>query len=170
MTTDHVVGVFHQLDDGTRIPCTCNPPKQIRLTIYGAPRTKKTSNVTAIAGNKPGGRAIVLPSKLWRQWCKDARVVGYKEGSGYPFLWPETGRQLPERPYNCAAIFYRERNAGDAVGYYQGLADLLETRGVLFNDKWVTQWDGSRLLKDDRTPRVELVLSAVIESALDQPS
>lgn len=135
-----------------------------RLVIYGIPRTKKTKNVLATAGNKPGGRAIVLPSKLWRLWCKSALVVGYRE-TGRTFLWPSKGAQLSPRPYNCAAIFYRDRNAGDAAGYYQGLADLLAERGVLYNDVWITQWDGSRLRKDPLHPRVELILSAVDELA-----
>lgn len=133
--------------------------------MYGPPRTKKTSNVTAIAGNKEGGRAIVLPSKLWRQWVRDAIVVGYR-ATDARFMWLKKGMQLPDRPYNCAAIFYRERNAGDAVGYYQGLADLLAERGVLSNDKWIEQWDGSRLRKDALHPRVELILEQLDEIAL----
>jgi hypothetical protein len=47
------------------------------------------------------------------------------------------------------------------VGYYQGLADLLESRGILANDKHIVSWDGSRLLKDAARPRVELILTPV---------
>lgn len=136
-----------------------------KITVYGPPRTKKTSNVTAIAGNKAGGRAIVLPSKLWREWVRDAIVVGYR-ATGERFMWRPSLHSLPDRPYNCTAIFYRERNAGDAVGYYQGLADLLAERGVLSNDKWIEQWDGSRLRKDPLQPRVELILEQLDEIAL----
>lgn len=62
---------------------------------------------------------------------------------------------------NCAAIFYRDANRGDAVGYYQGLADALESAGVLSDDKWIMQWDGTRLAKDAKRPRIEVTLTAL---------
>ena len=49
----------------------------------------------------------------------------------------------------------------DAVGYYQALADALESAGVLSNDKWITQWDGSRLAKDAERSRIEVTLTAI---------
>src|SRR3990167_9800113 len=49
---------------------------------------------------------------------------------------------------NCRALFYRDANRGDFIGYAQGLADLLEKRGVLTNDVCLVSWDGSRLLVD----------------------
>jgi hypothetical protein len=58
-------------------------------------------------------------------------------------------------------LFYRDAERGDAVGYYQGLADLLEKRGVVANDRLIMSWDGSRLLKDSANPRVELTLEEV---------
>jgi hypothetical protein len=80
--------------------------------------------------------------------------------------WPASQNHRPLSacliaPYNCAAIFYRDANRGDAVGYYQGLADVLEKAQVITNDKFITQWDGSRLLVDRENPRVELVLTEV---------
>lgn len=66
------------------------------------------------------------------------------------------------QPLNCAAIFYRDANRGDAVGYYQWLADALESAGVLSNDKWIVQWDGSRLAKDAKRPRIEVTLTALV--------
>jgi hypothetical protein len=64
-------------------------------------------------------------------------------------------------PVNCAALFYRDADRGDAVGFYQGLADLLEKGGVVSNDKWIVTWDGARLCKDASRPRVELTLTKV---------
>ena len=66
-----------------------------------------------------------------------------------------------DAPLNCRALFYRDARRGDAVGYYQGLADLLEKRGVIENDAQLTQWDGSRLLLDRENPRVEIELTEV---------
>ena len=64
-----------------------------------------------------------------------------------------------DTPHNIAAVFYRDANRGDAVGYYQGLADLLEKFGIVSNDKWLVSWDGSRLRKDKLNPRVEVELT-----------
>ena len=64
-----------------------------------------------------------------------------------------------DSPHNCRALFYRDAARGDAVGYYQGLADLLEKRGVISNDKWLVSWDGSRLEIDKENPRVEVTLT-----------
>lgn len=125
------------------------------LVILGAPRTKKTSNVLATAG----GRHVVLPSKAWRDWVKRADIqwpdVGQHEA------WFANGPILCE--VNCCALFYREALRGDAAGYYQGLADLLESRGIVENDKQIVSWDGSRLLKDPVRPRVELQLQPLLD-------
>jgi hypothetical protein len=62
---------------------------------------------------------------------------------------------------NCEARIYRDRNTGDAVGYYQAIADTLEKIGIVENDRLIVAWDGTRLLKDAENPRVEVTLSAV---------
>lgn len=66
------------------------------------------------------------------------------------------------RPLNCAAIFYRDAERGDAVGYYQALADILQKAGVVADDKWIVCWDGSRLKKDSKNPRVEVTITEVL--------
>jgi hypothetical protein len=64
--------------------------------------------------------------------------------------------------YNVRATFYRDRNGpGDAVGYYQGLADLLEKRGIVANDRQLVSWDGTRITLDRDRPRVEVRLEEV---------
>lgn len=72
------------------------------------------------------------------------------------------------QPLNCAAIFYRDALRGDAVGYYQGLADALKSAGVLSDDKWIVQWDGSRLAKNTKRPRIEVTLRALTQDELDR--
>lgn len=129
----------------------------IRLIISGPPRTKKTSNRLVMAG----GRPRVLPSAAWSTWTKSARITV----DGLPVSWSgklsiETGKGLLGAvPLNCAALFYRDARRGDAVGFYQGLADLLEKRGIIPNDACLVSWDGSRLLLDRQNPRVELTLT-----------
>ena len=41
------------------------------------------------------------------------------------------------------------------------LADALEEAGIVENDRLIVSWDGSRLLKDAATPRIEVMLEAV---------
>lgn len=116
----------------------------LTLTLYGAPRTKKTSNQL----QKFGGRLKVVPSKAWMKW-RD-RVV--QSGDVQPWM------RLRDQPYNCRAIFYRDADRGDAVGFYQGVADLLEELAVVSNDRLLVSWDGSRLRVDKTNPRTEITL------------
>lgn len=110
----------------------------------------------------------MFPSKQWRNWVKETSF-----GWIAPYPW------IPIRePVNCMAIFYRQKNIGDAVGFYQALADLLEIcqdckqkkrkcqcyqfgARVLDDDKWIVSWDGSRLSKDKDNPRIEVLLTDV---------
>lgn len=71
----------------------------------------------------------------------------------------ECGLVLPWRGnLNCCALFYRDRLTGDAVGYYQALADALEEAGIVENDRLIVSWNGSQLLKDAKNPRIEVSL------------
>lgn len=136
------------------------------IIVDGAPRTKKTHNVMARAGRNQRGRGIVLPSKAWVAWTRGAKIE-VNVGIHSP-CWQSIALMQPVRSIvNCRALFYRDANRGDAVGYYQGLADLLQKRTVIVDDKQIVSWDGSRLLKDAAHPRVELWLE-VVEAAVEQ--
>lgn len=123
------------------------PLEGLRLVVPGAPRTKKNHGSVIVQQGRPKH----IPSDPWMRWRDGAmermRVPG----------------MLPDRPYNVAALFYRDSDTGDAVGYYQGLADLLQEAGVVSDDKWLVSWDGSRLRKDAAQPRVELVIAPTWE-------
>jgi len=122
------------------------------LVIYGMARTKKNRPIMTRAGYNQTGRAVLLPNKEWVAWAKDAPLK-------YAGEWPT--RPMTQQ-VNCAASFYlTPRQGGDALGYYEGLADLLQDRGVLLNDKLIVQWDRSRLLVDAAHPRVEVELEPV---------
>lgn len=123
----------------------------IQFTVWGSPRTKKTSNQVVTRG-----RVRVLPSKAWTTWVKTAPILrGTNRDEPVIQVF-----SVADELYNICAIFYRDARRGDAVGYYQRLADLLEKRGVISNDKFFVSWDGSRLEIDRKYPRVEIVLTA----------
>lgn len=60
---------------------------------------------------------------------------------------------------NVRALFFREKNIGDAVGFYQALADALQEGGIVANDRQIVSWDGSRLLKDTERPRIIVTIT-----------
>lgn len=127
---------------------TAVPPSEVRLVIPGIPRTKKNSQRVV----PRGGRHIPLPSEAWEAWAKQA-VPKLK-------AWALRQKLQPiAHPVNCAALFYRDALRGDACGFYQAIADILEHAGIVENDKFIVSWDGSRLRKDASRPRVELVLT-----------
>ncbi len=123
---------------------------KVEFTLYGAPRTKKNSN--RLVGRR-SGRQYVLPSKAWTEWRNTVT------------FWPAhiAALRAIEHPVNCKAVFYRDRDVGDACGYYQGLADILEYYRFVNDDKWIVSWDGSRLEKDAKRPRVEITLQSISE-------
>lgn len=130
---------------------------RLSLVIVGCPRTKKTSNRIVRIRRKGKGSEFtkILPSKAFCEW-QDASVPVIRaamRGAG-----KETIRGIE---VNCRALFYRDALRGDAVGYYQGLADLLETAGVVESDALIVSWDGSRMLIDREKPRVEVLLEEV---------
>lgn len=113
------------------------------MVIVGAPRTKK--NHSTIVRSK--GRPRLIPSEAYRRW----ESVAVPQMRIY---W--AGREPIARPVNVCAVFYRDADRGDAVGYYQALADALQKAGALVDDVWIKSWDGSRLAKDNKRPRVEV--------------
>jgi Holliday junction resolvase RusA-like endonuclease len=116
------------------------------IVVVGAPRTKKNSG--SMWRPKGGGTRYVA-SEAYRRW----------EAIALPQLrlaW--AGRATITQPVNVRATFYREANVGDAVGFYQALADALEKAGVLENDRLIVSWDGTRMAKDARRPRIEFEL------------
>ena len=103
---------------------------------------------------------------------KGHTTLGIKQSAGYTrfknavvkhlaSLTTQLGLPLPERRYNCAAVFYVDNDAADTVGLMQGLADALENAGVLTNDRQIATWDGTRQELARLNPRVELTLTPI---------
>ncbi len=128
------------------------------FTIEGPPRTKKNHGRVI----KRGKRKFHVPSEAHEAWANSAvlqlRIQARKR---YPGGWPSC-------PVNCRALIYRDANRGDAVGYYQAIADALEAAGVVENDRLIVAWDGSRILVDRHCPRVEIELTP-LDGATVQP-
>lgn len=143
---------------------TLRPGESISFVLPVTPRTKKNSRTHVRKRAKSGNMITVpLPSDAYREM--EGQIVVFVARrqlrlAAFPFPVSMQALRL-EQPINCAAIFYRDADRGDAVGYYQGLADALEAAGVVADDKWIKQWDGSRLAKDAGRPRIEVTLTAI---------
>lgn len=127
---------------------------KLTFTLLGPPRTKKNHGVTDLRGNKPRQ----LPSKAYQVWDKlvQPQLAVFRAYTRHPLPLTE--------PVNITALFYREALVGDAVGFYQALADSLQKGGIVLNDALVVTWDGSRLRKDDARPRVEVTITYQTET------
>lgn len=129
---------------------------ELAFTVAGAPRTKKNhGEIVQVGARCPvcrRGKPVMLPARPWREWLKDLMRSLKPAAEKHPVC-------PLERPVNCRALFFRDRDQGDSVGFYQGLADVLQETGVVKDDRWLVTWDGSRLLLDHGRPRTEVVLS-----------
>jgi hypothetical protein len=123
------------------------------FAIAGAPRTKKNHGRRKYSFRLK--RTLNIPSEAYEDWASQAlrSLPSIRRAAEF------AGIVLPiEADVNCAAIFHRQALAGDAVGYYQGVADWMENVNILRNDVQIVSWDGSRLAKDATNPRIEVRL------------
>ena len=122
---------------------------KIRFTIYGAPRTKKTSNRAVHVQ----GKLRILPSKAHEVWYHNAVSQAYeiKAALRHQDVHLPITAQVSVR-----AIFYRQRNDGDRLNYEQALYDWLEGVGIIKNDRQIYSGDGTRLRVDRERPRIEV--------------
>ncbi len=130
----------------------------ISFTIPGAPRTKKNSSRLDLRGARPRK----IPSKAFEAWNKQAQIHLMIARNTL-----DNGGYLPlEMDVNCCAHFFVDGlPAGDAVGYYQALADALEEGGIVENDRLISSWDGSRVMLDKENPRIEVELKLIIRQS-----
>ncbi len=118
------------------------------FTILGPPRTKKNHGKRL----QRGDQLLQVPSDAYMAWNTHA-IVQLKNQK----------RGVIRDNLNCRAMFFRHALVGDAVGFYQGLADTLQDAGVIEDDAQIVAWDGTRLKKDSVNPRVELTLDLLID-------
>lgn len=145
---------------------TLRPGESITFVLHVTPRTKKNHGKVV----KRGARKFHIPSEVYTtmegqivMWARTSLATDANKS----LVLDKNGkacraeRLFLSQPLNCCAIFYRDANRGDAVGYYQGLADALEAAGVVANDGWIKRWWGSDLAKDAKNPRIEVTLTAL---------
>ena len=127
----------------------------MQLLIHGCPRTKKNS---AMIAKTRTGRPFILPSKQYREY--EQRAL-----SQLGFLTKPI-----DYPVNVKCIYYMEtRRKVDLVNLLEATDDILVKAGILADDnsQIVVSHDGSRVLHDKESPRVEILIEAVDASVED---
>lgn len=104
-------------------------------------------------GYEPLPHPTLLPSANYLAWEKASIALAL------PIL--ERCRSYLPITYavHVYARIYRDADRGDWVGYTQAIGDFLEKAGVLKDDEQIKSWDGTRVLKDSKNPRIELWIS-----------
>jgi hypothetical protein len=157
----------------------------LQLTVTLAPRTKKNSGQGSIGSSANGTgqpcpgcgkklRVRLFPSKAWREWEKLASIetlgAQFVLVQDKPYLHQENRPATPwaplAAPMNLRAVFYRDADRGDLIGYLQGLCDLLESRAIIANDELIESFNGSKMLLDRNYPRTELWLEPTVSEEL----
>lgn len=118
--------------------------KPVKFTIPIAPITKK--NHSQVIRNKKTGTVMVIPSRQYLQYEKDA-------------MWFLPHTDTIEEPVNVKAVFYMQtRRRVDLTNLLQALLDLLVKYGIIADDnsKIVFSVDGSYVDYDKENPRTEV--------------
>lgn len=120
--------------------------EEIKFTIPLTPRSKKNSSQIII--NQRTKRPMLIPSKVYRQYEKDAK----------PFI-PELGIDYPVNiKYLCYMPTLRKC---DGLNLYEALDDILVKYGAIKDDDFtiVVGHDGSRVRHDKENARTEVTIT-----------
>ena len=117
------------------------------VTLPGSIRSKKNSKqVIMVGGRNVPKRAMIIPSKAYQTWEKQARLAAAAQLIGF--------KPVEGHVHVCAKVYYKGQQP-DLSGCLESVGDCLE--GYLWlNDKQIMSWDGSRLYHDKKNPRTEV--------------
>ena len=116
------------------------------LLIPLNPVTKKNSQRIVMAGNRP----VVIPSKAYKQYEKDAVLFLRPLGIDYPV--------------NIKCKFYmKTRRRVDLTNLLEAIDDVMVKAGTLKDDNYeiVAGHDGSRVYYDKENPRTEIYIEEI---------
>ena len=126
----------------------------IRLVLPGSIRSKKNSKRPVQVGKKGNKRLMLIPSKAYMAWEKQARlsIMGQIPVRVKAFAGPV---------HVCAVVYYKGQRP-DLSGAMESIGDCLE--GIIYeNDRQIESWDGTRLFHDLKNPRTEIIVKEIEE-------
>ena len=124
----------------------------MEIVIQGQPRTKKNSSRIAFRGNK----RVLLPSEAYERYEKVALVQLARV-------------QAVHGPIAVRCCYYLQNRAHwpDLVGLLQATSDILQAAGVIDNDKYIVNYDGSMIAGIDKDrPRAEITIQPINENTV----
>lgn len=124
----------------------------MKLVIHGQPRTKKNSSRIALINNK----RVLLPSKAFKAYEKVA-------------LMQLARVQVVHGPVSVLCRYYLQdrKSWPDLVGLLQATSDILQAAGVIDDDKYIVNYDGSLIAGLDKdNPRVEIIIHQITENSV----
>lgn len=125
---------------------------KLEIVILGQPRTKKNSSRIALINNK----RVLLPSKAFKEYEKVALM--------------QLGRvQAVHGPVSVRCRYYLQNRAHwpDLVGLLQATSDILQAAGVIDDDKYIVNYDGSEIAGIDKDrPRAEITIQPINENTV----
>lgn len=110
------------------------------------PVTKKNSQRIVMAGARP----IIIPSKAYKQYEKDASLFLRPLGIDYPV--------------NIKCLFYMKTHRRvDLTNLLEAIDDVMVKAGTIKDDNYniVAGHDGSRVLYDKDYPRTEIFIEEI---------
>ena len=128
----------------------------LRLTIRTAPRTKK--NHREMVFSKKQRQLVPIPSKSYETYKREVVLAVSHVGA-------KLGLPLPDQPYNIDATFTCDKygQRADLDGLLAGLFDALQAAGVVTDDYWFRQADGTRVLavRKNADPQIAVVITPI---------
>ena len=124
----------------------------MELVIMGQPRTKKNSSRIALVNNK----RVLLPSKAYKAYERVALIQLARV-------------QAVHGPISVMCRYFLQNRAHwpDLVGLLQATSDILQAAGVIDDDKYIVNYDGSMIAGLDKdNPRVEIIIHQINENSV----
>lgn len=125
----------------------------MELVIIGQPRTKKNSSRIALT---PDNKRVLLPSKAYKAYERVALIQLARV-------------QAVHGPISVMCRYYLQNRAHwpDLVGLLQATSDILQAAGVIDDDKYIVNYDGSMIAGLDKdNPRVEIIIHQINENSV----
>ena len=121
---------------------------EITVVLPGSIRSKKNSKrPVRIGGKNVPSRTVILPSKAYTRWEREAQAWAWESAIVPPLVCPLEV---------CATVYY-SGPAPDLSGALESVGDCLE--GIVWaDDGQIESWDGSRRVHDLRNPRTVVVV------------
>lgn len=124
----------------------------MEIVIQGQPRTKKNNSRIALINNK----RVILPSKAYELYEKVALIQLARV-------------QAVHGPVSVLCRYYLQdrKSWPDLVGLLQATSDILQAAGVIDDDKYIVNYDGSMIAGlDKNNPRVEIIIHQITENSV----